>query len=329
MCLILDSRGIVICTLVMALRVLLADESTTIKKVLQLALADFGIEVKSVPSGIDVITVAQDFHPDIIFADILLTKKNGYEVCGDLKKHPQLKNIPVVLMWSSFMEFNEKLAQKLGYNGQLEKPFDTEALRSLVERLVTKTTTHPLKGLLEFPSLPDFVESETFIRQKNEFQSNKNIETVDENFSGNTVEIDEDVSDLNEFKPLDLKQNNSKNSNQNQEPQEIHLETENFGEFEEVVLVKTEKNHQDLEDKIQSQLKNYIQNSPVALNKVTKAEQAQGDKPKSMTRFEEQLLREEARTMAEKICWQLIPEITEKIVREELKKLLNDIEKSI
>lgn len=320
----------------MALRVLLADESSTIKKVLQLALSDFGIEVKSVPSGIDVVPVALDFRPDIIFADILLSKRNGYEVCGDIKANPQLKNTPVVLMWSSFMEFDEKLAQKAGANARLEKPFDTEALRSVVNKLVKKTDEHPLKGLLDFPTLPDFEESETIVRHKLQQQAEKDELVIDD--------------DLEEFKPLDLKPASPK-SHQPQMQQtapvkpgktqatdvhtiteeydpsnDIHIETENYGEFEEVVLVKGDKDN-ELEKTIQGQLKNYLESSPVALNKISKSTDApQG---KTVGRFDEQLMREEVRLMAEKICWQIIPEITEKIVREELKKLLTDIEKSV
>ena len=54
----------------MALRVLLADESTTIKKVMQLALQEFAVEVKAVRSGLDVSEVARSFSPDIVFADV-------------------------------------------------------------------------------------------------------------------------------------------------------------------------------------------------------------------------------------------------------------------
>ena len=68
----------------MALRVLLADESSTIKKVMQLALQDFGVEVKSVPIGLDVSQAAKSFRPDIIFADVLLAKKSGYDVSAEL-----------------------------------------------------------------------------------------------------------------------------------------------------------------------------------------------------------------------------------------------------
>ena len=91
----------------MALRVLLADESSTIKKVISLALQDFAVEVKVVHSGVDVVEVAKQFGPDIIFADVLLQKKNGYEVCFDVKADPLLNKIPVVLMWSSFMDLDE------------------------------------------------------------------------------------------------------------------------------------------------------------------------------------------------------------------------------
>ena len=64
----------------MALRVLLADESNTIKKVMELSLQDFAVEVKAVNMGVDVLEVARNFKADIIFADVLLPKVSGYEV---------------------------------------------------------------------------------------------------------------------------------------------------------------------------------------------------------------------------------------------------------
>lgn len=134
----------------MALRVLLADESTTIKKVMQLALQDFAVEVKSVHSGLDVTEVARGFNPDIIFTDVLLQKKNGYEVCVELKKHPQLGKLPLVLMWSSFMELDERLASTCGADRRLEKPFEVDHLRQIVMELVPKTRSQRLANFLQF-----------------------------------------------------------------------------------------------------------------------------------------------------------------------------------
>ena len=143
----------------MALRVLLADESSTIKRVMQLALQDFGVEVKSVPVGLDVLPVAKTFKPDIIFADVLLAKRNGYEVCADLKSDAETQVIPVVLMWSGFMEVDEGKITQSAPDARLEKPFDAEALRQLVQNLVPKTQSNPISDYLQFPKMPEFKET--------------------------------------------------------------------------------------------------------------------------------------------------------------------------
>ena len=140
----------------MALRVLLADESSTINRVMQLALQDFGVEVKAVPVGLDVLPVAKTFQPDIIFADVLLVKRNGYEVCADLKADADMQTVPVVLMWSSFMEVDESKLNQSAPDARLEKPFDAEALRQLVQDLVPKTQSNPISSYLQFPKMPEF-----------------------------------------------------------------------------------------------------------------------------------------------------------------------------
>ncbi len=143
----------------MALRVLLADESTTIKKVVQLTLQDFDVDVRSVSVGLDVLSVTKTFKPDLIFADVLLAKRSGYEVCHDLKSDPETQKIPVVLMWSGFMEIDEQKARLSGADRRLEKPFDPSALRGLVQDLVKKTRDNPVSSFIQFPPLPEFQES--------------------------------------------------------------------------------------------------------------------------------------------------------------------------
>ncbi len=139
----------------MALRVLLADESSTIKKVFQLALQDFAVEVRPVNVGVDVVPVAMTFKPDIIFADVLLQKRSGYDVAAEIKQDATLKNVPVVLMWSGFMELDEDKFQACMANAQLEKPFDVAQLRKLVTDLVPRTQTQRLSQFLNFPKMPD------------------------------------------------------------------------------------------------------------------------------------------------------------------------------
>ncbi len=295
----------------MSLRILLADESTTIKKAFSLALSDLGAEIKSVPSGLDVLTVALDFKPQIIFADVLLTKKSGYEVCREITSAQETKSIPVVLMWSNFMEFNATLANDAGYSDKLEKPFDTAALRKLVTKYYKEVESHPLKGMLDFPHIPDFAED--------------NLSTTDQY---QQVHLQ---NDLNAIPMSPLKNNNSV----------IHIETESHGDFEEVILVQSNTQRSEDQYKISNQIKNYLDNSPAALNKIEKHVQNEVSQARSRqnthqlsqpgpsgNRFDDNLVREEVRIMTEKICWQIIPDLAEKIIREEIEKLLKNIEKS-
>ncbi|MFN9068719.1 MAG: response regulator, partial [Bdellovibrionales bacterium] len=143
----------------MALRVLLADESSTIKKVMQLTLQDFDVDVRGVSVGLDVLSVTKTFRPDIVFADVLLAKRSGYEVCHDLKNDSTTNQIPVVLMWSGFMEIDEQKARMCGADRRLEKPFDPSELRDLVQELVRKTRDNPVSSFIQFPPLPEFQES--------------------------------------------------------------------------------------------------------------------------------------------------------------------------
>ncbi len=149
----------------MALRVLLADESSTIKKVIQLSLHDFGVEVKSVSNGLDVIQVLENFKPDIVFVDVLLSKKTGYEVCAEIKNHSLHGHLPVVMMWSGFMSLDESKTIIAKPDARLEKPFDSEQIRSLVSSLVPKTNSNPIKDFLAFPKMPDFSEDAEKIKQ--------------------------------------------------------------------------------------------------------------------------------------------------------------------
>ncbi len=327
------------------MRVLLADESSTIKKAIQMVLSDYGVEVKIVPTGIDVLSVTQTFIPDIIIADILLNKKNGYEVCLELKSNEDTKNIPVVLMWSSFMQLNEQLYKSSRADASLEKPFETETIRALVERLVPKLQTFPLKGLLKHPALPDFEESDTFVRQKTDFSTLAKPEFPSIPQSSDTPYI---ISESIEFKkrvpaptseparetPVSKTASLKQEAVETQENDEwspsktnqFVIETESFGDFEEVKVINSRSEETpDLQKKINEQIQTYLKDSPVATHKA----QASLQQKNSYSSFDEQLMKEEIRQIAERICWQVIPEITERVVRDELSKLLQGIEKNI
>jgi CheY-like chemotaxis protein len=137
----------------MALKVLLADDSAAIKRVVQLSLQDFGVTIKAVSSGQDVIDVARSFQPDLAFVDVLLPQKPGYDIAAEMKADPILKKIPIILLWSSFMDFDDKKFVASGADDRLEKPFEVSQIRNLVNKLVSRTASNPISKHLEFPHL--------------------------------------------------------------------------------------------------------------------------------------------------------------------------------
>lgn len=325
----------------MALRVLLADESTAIRKAVLLVLADYGPDVKSVTSGLDVLTVAKSFEPDLIIVDILLTKKNGYEVSLELKSDDLTKNIPVILMWSNFMQLD--LAQFLASkaNDSVEKPFDADDFRAKVEKLLPNLKSFPLKGLLNFPRLPDIVDGDEFVKQKTTYESlseteKQNIKAVPgANDAATTAPASEAKTDASAETEKASSETAGAPAAEAKKPRQktdddwspakasqFVIETENFGEFEEVKAINSLDDEPDLQTQINEQIQNYIKDSPVVSHR---AQNTLQNKPTYST-FDEQLIREEIRQIAERVCWQVIPEVTEKVVREELAKLLKGIE---
>lgn len=113
-------------------KLLLADDSITIQKVVELVLADEGFEIKATSNGADALSTLPSFMPDVILADIEMPKMNGYQLCEKVKSDPATSHIPVILLAGAFEPLDEELARKVGANDFLIKPFESEDLISKV-----------------------------------------------------------------------------------------------------------------------------------------------------------------------------------------------------
>ncbi|MEE8538104.1 MAG: response regulator [Acidobacteriota bacterium] len=120
----------------MGKRILLADDSITIQKVVELTFSDGDFDVLSVGSGDQAITKAREFKPDIALLDVIMPEKNGYEVCQVLKQDSELSHIPVLLLTGTFESFDRARAEEVGADGYLTKPFESQMLISKVEELL-------------------------------------------------------------------------------------------------------------------------------------------------------------------------------------------------
>jgi CheY-like chemotaxis protein len=119
-------------------RILLADDSITIQKVVELTFSDGDYEVTAVNNGAKAIAKLAEMRPDIILSDIIMPEKNGYEVCEYVKSHPDFRTIPVILLTGTFEPFDPDRAEKAGSDAVVTKPFESQSLIQKVEELIAQ-----------------------------------------------------------------------------------------------------------------------------------------------------------------------------------------------
>jgi CheY-like chemotaxis protein len=137
----------------MAKKILLADDSITIQKVVELTFSDGDYEVSAVNNGAKAIQKLSEMRPDIILSDIIMPEKNGYEVCEFVKSHPDYRTIPVILLTGTFEPFDPDRADKAGCDAVVTKPFESQSLIHKVEELIdaarSNAPTVPSKAMTE------------------------------------------------------------------------------------------------------------------------------------------------------------------------------------
>src|SRR5215208_5903029 len=110
----------------MTRRILLADDSVTIQKVIELTFMDEDYEVNAVSNGDDAVASLSQLRPDFVITDIHMPGANGYEVCRRSKA--LLPEVPVLLLVGTFEPFDEAQSRSAGADAFLKKPFDSQEL---------------------------------------------------------------------------------------------------------------------------------------------------------------------------------------------------------
>jgi CheY-like chemotaxis protein len=111
-------------------KILLADDSVTVQKIVTLTFSDEGVDVIPVSTGDDALKRLQSLRPALVMADVSIPGKNGYDICAFIKGHPELKHIPVILLVPAFEPFDEERAARVGADHHLTKPF--QSIRTLI-----------------------------------------------------------------------------------------------------------------------------------------------------------------------------------------------------
>jgi CheY-like chemotaxis protein len=118
----------------MAPRILVADDSVTIQKVVELTFSKENVTLLQARNGEDAIRKATEEHPDLILLDLVMPDKNGYEVCAAVRAVPMLRAVPIILLTGTFEAFDRDRAVQVGANDFITKPFESQQLISKVRQ---------------------------------------------------------------------------------------------------------------------------------------------------------------------------------------------------
>lgn len=163
-------------------KMLLADDSVTIRKVIEMSFAEENIEVFTANNGESAMLKFVETQPDIVLAHVGLPGTNGYQICEMIKQDETTRHIPVLLLVGSFEPFNEAEAQRVNANGVLRKPFTS--IRDVIAQVRDLLGHAPPSGPApEDDDIEDLYKS-SFARTGEMDE----IERVDESFDGRQFE---------------------------------------------------------------------------------------------------------------------------------------------
>ena len=111
-----------------AIKVLVIDDSNTIRRSAELFLKQAGYDVILAEDGFDALAKISDYRPHVIFVDIMMPRLDGYQTCALIKQNPSLKATPVIMLSSKDGVFDRARGRLAGSDRYLTKPFTKEGL---------------------------------------------------------------------------------------------------------------------------------------------------------------------------------------------------------
>lgn len=115
------------------LKVLVIDDSNTIRRSAEIFLKQGGCDVLLAEDGFDALSKINDYHPNLIFCDILMPKLDGYQTCTIIKRNPKFSDTPVIMLSSKDGFFDRARGRMVGSAEYLTKPFTKDQLLKAVQ----------------------------------------------------------------------------------------------------------------------------------------------------------------------------------------------------
>ena len=130
----------------MSKTLLLADDSVTIQRVIELTFTHEDVRVVSVSDGQRAMQWMESEWPDIVLADVDVPEVDGYALAAYVKQSPRLKNVPVLLLAGAFEPVDQRRVEQIGCDGVLIKPFEPQQLVTRVRELLSRPMVGPNNG---------------------------------------------------------------------------------------------------------------------------------------------------------------------------------------
>ncbi|UDF37757.1 UNVERIFIED_ORG: response regulator [Shinella sp. XGS7] len=115
-------------------KVLVIDDSNTIRRSAEIFLKQAGHEVVLAEDGFDALAKLSDYRPDLVFCDILMPRLDGYQTCAIIKRNPQFAAVPVIMLSSKDGLFDKARGRMVGSQDYLTKPFTKDQLLQAVQQ---------------------------------------------------------------------------------------------------------------------------------------------------------------------------------------------------
>src|SRR3954462_3973875 len=116
------------------LKVLVIDDSNTIRRSAEIFLKQGGHEVMLAEDGFDALSKVNDYEPHLIFCDILMPRLDGYQTCAIIKRNVKFSGVPVVMLSSKDGVFDKARGRMVGSQDYLTKPFTKDQLLQAVQQ---------------------------------------------------------------------------------------------------------------------------------------------------------------------------------------------------
>jgi twitching motility two-component system response regulator PilG len=121
------------------LKVMVIDDSATIRKSAEMFLAQAGAQVVLAEDGFDALAKINDYQPAIVFCDIMMPRLDGYQTCSLIKNNPKFSATPVIMLSSKDGLFDRARGRIVGSDEYLTKPFTKENLLDIVTAQTTRS----------------------------------------------------------------------------------------------------------------------------------------------------------------------------------------------